>query len=340
MTRRDRNFVIRLAFFRWRALSALLCGPRPRRRPSRPPITRNSRRLRSIDEGPFQLGPLGQDDHWGGESDYAGQRKDAPAPLRTGSRCRWRARLKSTGDRQSQTHHSRMMNPGRGAIPPARRPISVSPLHVDDLLSRACTHAHGGVLPSLLQRSDVQRYADDRGDRAGVQQRVSLCLEGRHHHPRRADRYSRLKGVDYLEPGTRIIRRIWMPGKEGASQDRAWRRGLIRTGRWALSRFERSVQPQRARRALHTCAKWLKERDAAFSAATALRTPSIGHRGNYRADSALSLVAMGMPIFDNLDLEAVGREAAKRNRWDFLVTASPAAVPGATGSVLNPIATF
>jgi len=55
---------------------------------------------------------------------------------------------------------------------------------------------------------------------------------------------------------------------------------------------------------------------------------------------ALVLVAMGMPVFDNLDLEAVSREAAKRNRWDFLVTASPAAVPGATGSVLNPIATF
>jgi len=51
-------------------------------------------------------------------------------------------------------------------------------------------------------------------------------------------------------------------------------------------------------------------------------------------------VAMGMPIFDNLDLELVGREAEKRKRWEFLVTASPAAVPGATGSVLNPIATF
>jgi len=54
----------------------------------------------------------------------------------------------------------------------------------------------------------------------------------------------------------------------------------------------------------------------------------------------LCIVAMGMPIFDNLDLELVGREAERRKRWEFLVTASPAAVPGATGSVLNPIATF
>jgi hypothetical protein len=40
---------------------------------------------------------------------------------------------------------------------------------------------------------------------------------------------------------------------------------------------------------------------------------------------ALVLPAMGLPIFDNLDLETVSREAPKRNRWDFLVTAAPAA---------------
>jgi len=49
---------------------------------------------------------------------------------------------------------------------------------------------------------------------------------------------------------------------------------------------------------------------------------------------------MGMPIFDNCDLELIGKEAEKRQRWEFLVTATAAAVPGATGSVLNPIATF
>ena len=49
---------------------------------------------------------------------------------------------------------------------------------------------------------------------------------------------------------------------------------------------------------------------------------------------------MGGPIFDNLDLELVEREAARRQRWEFLVRALPAAVPGATGSVFNPIATF
>ncbi|HWN98810.1 MAG TPA: cyclase family protein, partial [Blastocatellia bacterium] len=54
----------------------------------------------------------------------------------------------------------------------------------------------------------------------------------------------------------------------------------------------------------------------------------------------LVLVAMGVNIFDNCDLEALSEAAAKRNRWEFLLTASPLAVPGGTGSPLNPIATF
>jgi hypothetical protein len=54
----------------------------------------------------------------------------------------------------------------------------------------------------------------------------------------------------------------------------------------------------------------------------------------------LVLVAMGVYIFDNCDLEALSEACDKRNRWDFLLTASPIAVAGGTGSPLNPIATF
>ena len=39
-------------------------------------------------------------------------------------------------------------------------------------------------------------------------------------------------------------------------------------------------------------------------------------------------------------LEALGNEAEKQGRWEFLLTAAPLPVPGGTGSPLNPIATF
>ncbi len=49
---------------------------------------------------------------------------------------------------------------------------------------------------------------------------------------------------------------------------------------------------------------------------------------------------MGMWILDSCDLEALSVAAKKRRRWEFLLTASPLAVTGATGSPANPIATF
>ena len=46
-----------------------------------------------------------------------------------------------------------------------------------------------------------------------------------------------------------------------------------------------------------------------------------------------------MPLFDNLDLEAVGEVAASLNRYEFLLTAALLPTRG-TGSPINPIATF
>jgi kynurenine formamidase len=116
---------------------------------------------------------------------------------------------------------------------------------------------------------------------------------------------------------------------------------LIRTGRWARRQTKGPWNASELAGLYITCAKWLHQHDAAILGSDAAEDvhPS-GIEGIAEPIHALVLIAMGMPIFDNLDLEAVSKEAARRNRWDFLVTASPAAVPGATGSVLNPIATF
>ena len=43
---------------------------------------------------------------------------------------------------------------------------------------------------------------------------------------------------------------------------------------------------------------------------------------------------------DYLELEELAKEGANRKRWDFMLTASPMAIAGGTGSPLNPIATF
>ena len=52
------------------------------------------------------------------------------------------------------------------------------------------------------------------------------------------------------------------------------------------------------------------------------------------------MMYLGLHLFDNCDLEALAAAAAARNRWEFMLMASPLAVRGGTGSPLNPIAMF
>lgn len=54
----------------------------------------------------------------------------------------------------------------------------------------------------------------------------------------------------------------------------------------------------------------------------------------------IGLVAMGLHLLDNLNLEDVAQACAELNRWAFLLTLAPLRIEGGTGSPLNPIALF
>jgi kynurenine formamidase len=53
---------------------------------------------------------------------------------------------------------------------------------------------------------------------------------------------------------------------------------------------------------------------------------------------ALAITAMGVPLLDNLDLEALSAACAEAGRYEFLMTVAPLNVPGGTGSPVNPVA--
>jgi kynurenine formamidase len=152
----------------------------------------------------------------------------------------------------------------------------------------------------------------------------------------------RLKGLPYLEPSTAIYPEdldAWekKAGMKIGSGDVVF----IRTGRWARRAAKGPWDPAHIAGLYASCAKWLKDRDVAMVGSDAATDvmPS-GVPGVVQPMHQLLLVAMGTPIFDNCDLEAVAAESAKRNRWVFLLTAAPLSVPGGTGSPLNPVATF
>ncbi|MCE2515063.1 MAG: cyclase family protein [Acidobacteria bacterium] len=147
----------------------------------------------------------------------------------------------------------------------------------------------------------------------------------------------RLRGVDYLEPGTAIH----------VEDLEAWEREsgdvlFVRTGRWARRAEHGPWEMNRDAAGLHaSVAPWLRERGVAMLGADGTNDvlPS-GVEGVTQPIHQLTIIAMGMPLFDNLDLEAVAAEAARRNRWEFLLVAAPLAVDGGTGSPLNPLAIF
>jgi len=150
-----------------------------------------------------------------------------------------------------------------------------------------------------------------------------------------------LKDLDYLEPGTAIYPEdleAWekKAGVKISSGDVV----LIYTGRWAR---RDAVGPWSGSQAgLHaTAARWLGKRDIAVlgSDGGSEVSPS-GIPGLNSPVHLLMLHSLGVHMLDNLDLEALSTKTSELNRWDFLLTVAPLAVPGGTGSPLNPIATF
>ena len=151
------------------------------------------------------------------------------------------------------------------------------------------------------------------------------------------------KGVDYLEPGTAItIEDLEAWEKKTGVRIQSGDVLLVRTGRWERVRQKGQWDLSASGAGLHaSVATWLKARDVVVIGSDGVNdvAPS-GVEGKAIPLHELVLVALGMPILDNLDLDALAREAEQRNRWAFLFVGAPLRVPGGTGSPLNPLAIF
>jgi kynurenine formamidase len=148
----------------------------------------------------------------------------------------------------------------------------------------------------------------------------------------------RLKGVPYLEPGTQVyIEDVEAWEKKAGVRIAAGDAVFLRTGRWArraklgpftnFAGFDASFAPFMKQRDIALIGS-----DAVLDAGTVPGFPLAVHK--------VALVALGVNIFDNADLEALAEAAARHNRWEFLLVAAPIPVPNGTGSLINPIAVF
>ena len=155
--------------------------------------------------------------------------------------------------------------------------------------------------------------------------------------------FPRFKNVNYLQPGQLITiddfllweKRTGLKLKKGDIL-------LIRTGRWKAVEDLDEWQFSTLAAGIHpTVAKLLHEREIAVIGCDGVsdRNPS-SVDGISDPFHILSLVAMGMPILDNLNLEEVSEIADRTKRYSFMFTGAPLRAKGASGSPMNPIAVF
>lgn len=155
--------------------------------------------------------------------------------------------------------------------------------------------------------------------------------------------FPRLKGSQYLEPGEAIFPKdldAWekSTGVETQSGDAVF----VRTGRWERERIIGTWDMKAQSPGLHvSCMPWFKSRDIALLGSDIVSDvlPS-GVEGIRMPVHLLAIYSMGVAILDNCDMEELSTYAAAHRRWEFLLTLSPLAVDGGTGSPVNPTATF
>jgi kynurenine formamidase len=152
----------------------------------------------------------------------------------------------------------------------------------------------------------------------------------------------RLKGVPYLEPGTRIFAEdleAWE--KKAGVKVEAGDALLLRWGKWARRAKVGPWANDEAAGLDNSVIPWLKKRDIAL-----LGWETAGYAPQPPGDISKSslhnfvLEILGVHILDRADFESLSVAAAARNRWEFMLTVAPLPIPNGTGSPVNPVALF
>jgi kynurenine formamidase len=152
-----------------------------------------------------------------------------------------------------------------------------------------------------------------------------------------------LKGRPWLEPGEAIL----PDDLEEAERLAGVRveRGdflLIRTGRFACRAKNGPWNAQERLAGLHaSCLPWLHARQVAGLGCDGVSDLIPSRVEKVRMPIHLvAVVAMGLHLLDNADLEALGEACGERKRWEFFFTVAPLVLLKGTGSPVNPLAIF
>ncbi len=155
---------------------------------------------------------------------------------------------------------------------------------------------------------------------------------------------ARLKKIDWMEPREKILPKD-LDAAEKAQKVRVEEGDvlMIRTGRAAMRKVKGGWDPIRV--GLPgldaACLPWLHERRIAVLGCDAVSdvAPS-GYDGIPLPIHVGTLVAMGIHLIDNADLDAVSSTCARLGRNQFMFSMAPLILERGTASPVNPLAIF
>ena len=163
--------------------------------------------------------------------------------------------------------------------------------------------------------------------------------------PRGAARHRRaLRGVDVLDADDHVYPEDLEAAAEAAGV--AIGQGdviLMRTGEGAARRSRgRDYNANTPRSGFQAaCLPWLHERGVAMLASDVAQDPTpSGYRTVHMPIHMVGIVAMGLWLIDNCQLEDLARECERLRRWEFQFALAPIRFQGVTGSPVNPLAVF
>ncbi|MBV9171388.1 MAG: cyclase family protein [Chloroflexi bacterium] len=117
---------------------------------------------------------------------------------------------------------------------------------------------------------------------------------------------------------------------------------LVRTGRHARRAALGGWDSRTSLAGLHyEAAPWLRERGVALLGCDGVSdVRNHPFRETTHPIHVLTLVAMGMQLLDNQNLDDLAAACAARSRWEFMLVIAPLKLRGGTASMVNPIAMF
>jgi kynurenine formamidase len=210
-------------------------------------------------------------------------------------------------------------------------PHGYATTHLDAL----CHVFDGGVMWGGVPREKVTSFGAERNAIDAVSEGIftrGVLLD-----------IARLRGAEWLEPGDAIF-----PDDLEAAEERAGLQVetgdflLIRTGRWPYRAARGPWDASTRLAGLHaSCLDWLHARQVAALGCDGVSDCIPSRVERVRMPIHLvAIVAMGLHLLDNADLEPLGAACAERRRWEFLFVVAPLVLRHGTGSPVTPLAIF